>query len=68
LHHFASTAPKATGQLEQVLADVADRLVAGPDAVIIIDDTALPKQGTHSVGVARQYRGALGKRANCQVL
>jgi len=68
LHHFVSTAPWATAPLEQVLAAVADRLVGGPDAVLIIDDTALPKQGTHSVGVARQYCGALGKRANCQVL
>jgi len=47
---------------------VADRLVGGPDAVLVIDDTALPKQGRHSVGVARQYCGCLGKRANCQAL
>lgn len=54
--------------LEQVLAVVADRLVDGPETVLIIDDTALPKLGTHAVGVARQYCGTLGKRANCQVL
>jgi hypothetical protein len=41
---------------------------AGADAVLVIDDTALPKKGTLSVGVARQHSGQLGKGPNYQTL
>jgi len=68
LHHFVSTSPWATEPLEDELVRAADRLVGGPDAVLVVDDTALVKQGRRSVGVKRQYCGQLGKRANCQAL
>ena len=57
LHHFVSTSPWSTAPLEQVLRKTADALVGGKDAVLIVDDTALPKQGKHSVGVKRQHCG-----------
>jgi SRSO17 transposase len=42
--------------------------VGGEGAVLVIDDTALPKKGNHSAGVAPQYASVLGKTANCQTL
>ena len=68
LQHFVSSPAWNDAPLWTVLAHEADRLVGGPDAHLVIDDTALPKKGELSVGVARQYCGQLGKRANCQSL
>src|SRR3954454_22147566 len=68
LQHFIASPAWDDAPLWRVLAGQADRLVGGPKAALVIDDTALPKQGRLSVGVARQYCGQLGKRANCQAL
>jgi len=68
LHHFIAAGLWETAPLEAELLAQADRLVGGDDAVLVIDDTALPKKGRHSVGVAPQYASALGKNANCQTL
>ncbi|MBP1178478.1 SRSO17 transposase [Methylobacterium sp. PvR107] len=54
--------------MEQALVAEADRLVGAPDAILVVDNTALPKKGEHSVGVAPQYATTLGKNANCQSL
>ena len=54
--------------VETELLIQADRLVGGSDAVLVIDDIAIPKKGTHSVGVAAPYASALGKTSNCQTL
>ena len=68
LHHFIAGGVWDSAPLERELLIQADRLVGGSDAVLVIDDTAVPKKGKHSVGVAAQYASALGKNANCQTL
>ena len=68
LQHFVASTAWDDAPLWSVLAAQADRLVGDANAFLVIDDTALPKKGTLSVGVARQYCGQLGKRANCQSL
>lgn len=68
LHHFVA---KSEWSDEQVLRRVAQWVVPHMDMSAggfwIIDDTGFPKKGSHSVGVARQYCGVLGKQDNCQV-
>src|SRR6201998_3383620 len=68
LHHFIAAGVWDCGPVETELLVQADKLVGGSDAVLVIDDTAIPKKGTHSGGVAAQYASALGKTANCQTL
>ena len=68
LHHFIADGVWDATPLESELLNQADRLVGGRDAVLVIDDTAMPKKGDRLVGVAAQYASALGKTANCQTL
>ena len=65
LQQFLSQSPWAWEPVWEHLAQKLSR--AFPSTAWVIDDTSFPKQGQHSVGVQRQYCGALGKKANCQV-
>ena len=69
MHHFVA---KATWSERAVLAVAREVALAqlerhGPVAAWIVDDTSFPKKGRHSVGVIRQYCGALGRQDTCQV-
>jgi SRSO17 transposase len=66
LRQFVGQSPWAVEQIQQRLAEKVADLMAEPE-VWMIDETSFPKAGEASVGVARQYCGALGKVANCQV-
>jgi SRSO17 transposase len=68
LHHLVADAPWDD---EKMLAQVRRAVLPamqkhGPVVAWIVDDTGFPKQGRHSVGVARQYCGQIGKQDNCQ--
>src|SRR5215213_8726909 len=67
LQRFLSEAAWSTERvIEQIQEDVA-LVLEESDAVFVVDETGFAKQGTKSVGVARQYSGTLGKVGNCQV-
>lgn len=69
MHHFVADAPWEAPAVLRVARDwvLAPMVRRGPVAAWIVDDTGFPKKGAHSVGVARQYCGVLGKQDNCQV-
>jgi len=69
LHHLVADSPWSD---QALLSRVRSRVLPamerhGPVAAWIVNDTAFPKKGRHSVGVARQYGGPLGKQENCRV-
>jgi SRSO17 transposase len=69
LHHFVAKAPWNEAALLAAVRNVVLPVIqkTAPVRAWIVDDTGIPKKGTHSVAVARQYCGELGKQDNCQV-
>ena len=69
LHHLVADAPwddaAILGQVRRYVLPEMEK--NGPIEAWIIDDTGIMKKGTHSVGVARQYCGTIGRPANCRV-
>ena len=67
LQTFIGTAPWDHRPLLEELAFQVGRELGEPDGVLVFDPSAFAKKGKHSVGVARQWCGRLGKKENCQV-
>ena len=67
LQNFITDSPWNPDLVQRRLIEVMAERTAAPRGVLSLDDTSFPKQGNASVGVGRQWCGALGKNANCQV-
>ena len=67
LQHFVADAPWSDAALLGRIETRVDEAMGDAPRFWLVDDTSMPKKGRHSVGVARQYCGQLGKQDNCQV-
>ena len=67
LQNFVTQSPWDEGRVWRRYRSLMAESLAGPDGVFVLDDPAFVKQGRHSVGVQRQYSGALSRKTNCQI-
>jgi len=67
LQRLLTEAPWPVEPVIDRLQAYVGRRLNRPEGVFVLDESGFPKQGRHSVGVARQYCGTLGKVGNCQV-
>jgi len=67
LQHFVNQSPWDEAKVWRHYRGLMAKRLAGPDGWFVLDDPAFVKQGRHSVGVQRQYSGALGRKTNCQI-
>tara|TARA_B100000614_G_C14520213_1_gene482283 strand:- start:126 stop:1352 length:1227 start_codon:yes stop_codon:yes gene_type:complete len=68
LQQFVNQSPWDHHRIQMDLMSYLKQKLHCQKGILVLDDTSLPKKGKHSVGVARQYCGALGKVSNCQSL
>jgi SRSO17 transposase len=68
LQQFVNQSPWSPEAVQQQLIRLLVQRFGKTPGVLALDDTSLPKKGDHSVGVARQYCGSIGKVANCQAV
>ena len=66
LQQFVNQSPWDEQTLQRTLVGYLNKKLKPTKGILVFDDTSFPKKGNHSVGVARQYCGALGKVSNCQ--
>jgi SRSO17 transposase len=67
LQNFVNQSPWEEEKVWKHYRAIMAKTFSTPHAIFVVDDTSFPKDGKHSVGVQRQYCGALGKKDNCQV-